>query len=164
LPVYLFSPSILIALLDYLAKSAVAGIASEDKTGAIKEIKVIHLQDTCEALAEIEALSYIGVLVVQTRAAQFWIVPLSVAQNILRGREGKACRVEDLRYAGLAGKVGLGTAVRCSAEGDTGNAVWTQSYIWSRCRFSRIGIAIFLDLALIANRTTAGLPRSRGSN
>jgi hypothetical protein len=65
LPVYLLCSSILIALLDYLAKSTVAGICVRRiKLGPIEEIKVIHLQDTREALAEIEALSYIGVLVV----------------------------------------------------------------------------------------------------
>jgi hypothetical protein len=47
----------LIALRDHLAKSAVAGIrVRRIKLGAIEEIKIIHSQDTCEALAEKEAL------------------------------------------------------------------------------------------------------------
>ena len=151
LPIDWLSPSVLITLLDHLAKSAVTGIGVRRiKLGAIEEIEIIHAQDTCEVLAEIEVLEYGGVLVVEARTAQFWIVSYGVAEDILRGGEGKTCRVEHLGYAGLSREVGLSPAVRCGAEWHTANPVWTQYHIWSRCRFSRIGIAILLDLALIA--------------
>jgi N-dimethylarginine dimethylaminohydrolase len=69
LPVYWLTPSVLITLLDYLAKSAVVGICVRRiKLRTVEEVEVIHLQDTCNTLAEKEALSYIRVLVVQALA------------------------------------------------------------------------------------------------
>ena len=98
MPIRWLSPSVLITLLVHLPKSTVAGICVRRiELGAIEEIEIIHSQDTCEALAEIEVLQYGGVLVVQTGTAQFRIISQGVAEDILRGRKSKPCRVEDLR-------------------------------------------------------------------
>ncbi len=61
----------LIALTDYLAKRTVVGVGVRSlELRSVEEIEVIHLQNTGYALSEIKAFSYVGGLVVQTRATQ----------------------------------------------------------------------------------------------